>query len=346
MTDWELLDLSRSELQMKTKWLAKRKEGARSAGAGVLWTRIAALSAALVLFALLQVRGVWADTPLALGIFSQGLGMGSLDQDVQPAMSYALTYTQGQGFAFQKMEDTLIRVRVDGATVITEDPMPHLKQILDDASVTLEDKDRAQATMTVDSQGNESMPEIDVTRVRDRIVYETEPIPSPVTWVDDAYLAPGQSEVRSPGRPGVLLKKYDVTTENDVDVSRRQTGSELVQQPVPQVIACGIKTDAAQRLTASRGSGAQVTRTLQVTATAYTRTGYKTASGVWPYVGGVAVDPAVIPIGSKIYIDGYGPARAVDTGGLIKGNRIDLFFDTESECQAWGRRSVTASIME
>jgi 3D (Asp-Asp-Asp) domain-containing protein len=60
----------------------------------------------------------------------------------------------------------------------------------------------------------------------------------------------------------------------------------------------------------------------------------------------VAVDPAVIPIGSKLYIDGYGPARAVDTGAMIKGNRIDLFFDTESECEAWGRRPVAVSIME
>jgi 3D (Asp-Asp-Asp) domain-containing protein len=340
MTYWEALDLvevaGKSQSKKKTKRAANR-----------LAYRIAALGAVLaLLFPVLQVRGVWADTPLALGIFSQGFGVGSLNQDVKPAVSYALTYTGGEGFAFQKLEDTLIRVRVDGATVITEDPMPHLKQILDDASVSLGGKDRAQATMTVDSQGNENMPEINVTRVRDKIVCEAEPTPSPVTRVNDAYLAPGQSEVRSPGQPGVLLKKFDVTTENDVEVNRRQVGSEVLQQPAPKVIAYGIKTDAAQRRAVSRGSGAQVVKTLQVTATAYTRTGYQTASGVWPYVGGVAVDPAVIPIGSKLYIDGYGPARAVDTGGLIKGNRIDLFFDTESECEAWGRRPVAASIME
>ena len=340
MINWEVLDLveatSKSQSKNKTKRAANR-----------MVYRIAALGVALaLLLPVLEVRGVWADTPLALGIFSQGLGIGSLDQDVKPVVSYALTYTDGEGFAFQKLEDTLIRVRVDGATVITEDPMPHLKQILDDASVTLGDKDRAQATMAVDSQGNESMPEIDVIRVQDKIVCETEPIPSPVTRVEDAYLAPGQSEVRSPGQPGVLLKKYDVTTENDVEVSRRQVGSEVLQQPAPKVIAYGILTDAAQRKAASRGNDAQVAKTMQVTATAYTRTGYQTTSGVWPYVGGVAVDPSVIPIGSKLYIDGYGPARAVDTGGLIKGNRIDLFFNTESECEAWGRRSVTVSVME
>jgi 3D (Asp-Asp-Asp) domain-containing protein len=166
-----------------------------------------------------------------------------------------------------------------------------------------------------------------------------------VTRVGDAYLAPGQTEVRSPGQPGVLLKQFDVTTENEVEVNRRQIGSEALQQPVPKAIAYGIEANAAERM-ASRGSGERVFRTLHVVATAYTHTGYQTASGVWPYVGGVAVDPAVIPIGSRLYIKDYGPARAVDTGGLIKGNHIDLFFDSESECEAWGRRPVTVSIMD
>jgi 3D (Asp-Asp-Asp) domain-containing protein len=340
MINWEVLDLveweGKSQSKKKTARAAKR-----------LAYRIIVLTAVLsLLFLALQVRGVWAGTPLTLGVLSQGFDFGGLNQDVKPAVGYALTYIGGEGFAFQKLDDTLIRVRVDGATMITEDTMPHLKQILDDASVSLEGNDRARATMTIDSQGNESMPEIDVTRVRDRLVCETDSIPCPVIQVNDAYLAPGQSEVRSPGKPGVLLKKLDVTTENDVEVNRRQVGSEVLQQPEPKVIASGIETDAAQRRSASRGSDAQVVKTLQVMATAYTRTGYQTASGVWPYVGGVAVDPAVIPIGSKLYIDGYGPARAVDTGGLIKGNRIDLFFNTESECEAWGLRPVTVSIVE
>jgi 3D (Asp-Asp-Asp) domain-containing protein len=337
MTYWEVLDLEEATGKQQSK---KKKRVNRV-------YRIAALGALLfLLFPVLQVHGVWADTPLALGIFSQGLNIGSLNQVIKTPTSYALTYTDGEGFAFQKLDESLIRVRVDGAAIITEDPMPHLKQILADAAVTLGEKDRAQATMTVDGQGNENMPEIDVTRVLEKTVYKREPIPSPVTWVNDIYLAPGQSEVRSPGQPGVLLKTFDVTTENDVEVNRSQIGSEVLQQPAPKVIAYGIKTDAEQRNAVSRSSGAPVVKKLRVTATAYTRTGYQTASGVWPYVGGVAVDPSVIPIGSKLYIDGYGSAKAVDTGDLIKGNRIDLFFDTESECQAWGRRPVTVSIME
>ena len=55
----------------------------------------------------------------------------------------------------------------------------------------------------------------------------------------------------------------------------------------------------------------------------------------------IAVDPSIIPLGSKVYIPGYGLAIASDTGGLIKGNRIDLFLNSEDECTNWGVQTVS-----
>lgn len=55
----------------------------------------------------------------------------------------------------------------------------------------------------------------------------------------------------------------------------------------------------------------------------------------------IAVDPSIIPLGSKVYIPGYGLAIASDTGGLIKGNRIDLFLNSEYECINWGVQTVS-----
>jgi len=72
--------------------------------------------------------------------------------------------------------------------------------------------------------------------------------------------------------------------------------------------------------------------------TAYTHTGNRTASGIWPRRGHVAVDPKLIPLGTKLFIEGYGPAVAVDTGGAIKEHRMDVFFETEKEARKWGRR--------
>lgn len=81
-------------------------------------------------------------------------------------------------------------------------------------------------------------------------------------------------------------------------------------------------------------------------ATAYTHTGNRTATGTMPRVGVVAVDPKVIPLGTRLYIDGYGFARAEDTGGAIKGDKIDLFLDTSEEAKRFGRRWVTVYILK
>lgn len=84
------------------------------------------------------------------------------------------------------------------------------------------------------------------------------------------------------------------------------------------------------------GKSYSYSKTLTVMITAYTHTGRKTSTGVWPEVGTVAVDPDVIPYGTRLYIPGYGFGVAQDTG--VSGNHIDVFFDTEAECIKYGRK--------
>lgn len=81
-------------------------------------------------------------------------------------------------------------------------------------------------------------------------------------------------------------------------------------------------------------------------ATAYCYTGNRTATGTWPSRGTIAVDPEVIPLGTRLHIEGYGEGIAEDTGGLVKGNIIDLYFPTESECWEFGRKQVEVRILE
>jgi 3D (Asp-Asp-Asp) domain-containing protein/peptidoglycan hydrolase CwlO-like protein len=87
------------------------------------------------------------------------------------------------------------------------------------------------------------------------------------------------------------------------------------------------------------GSGRQLT----VSATAYSLHG-GTASGLPTGPGVVAVDPTVIPLGTRMYIPGYGPGIAADTGTAIKGLRIDLWFPTLRQAENWGRRTVTITL--
>jgi 3D (Asp-Asp-Asp) domain-containing protein len=71
-----------------------------------------------------------------------------------------------------------------------------------------------------------------------------------------------------------------------------------------------------------------------------------TASGRRAGYGVVAVDPRVIPLGTRLFIPGYGYAVAGDTGSAIKGNRIDLGFATYAEAVRFGRQTVTVYILE
>jgi 3D (Asp-Asp-Asp) domain-containing protein len=83
--------------------------------------------------------------------------------------------------------------------------------------------------------------------------------------------------------------------------------------------------------------------TLTVTATGYSING-RTATGAPTGWGVVAVDPSVIPLGTRLSIPGYGSGVAADTGGAIQGASIDLWFPTVAQANAWGRRTVTISL--
>ena len=101
--------------------------------------------------------------------------------------------------------------------------------------------------------------------------------------------------------------------------------------------------------TPGESSGSTALSTLTMQSTAYTG-GTLTATGSKPVynpggISTIAVDPNVIPLGSKVYVSGYGTAIAADTGGAIKGNIIDVYFNSEADCIAWGRRTVTVEIL-
>lgn len=72
----------------------------------------------------------------------------------------------------------------------------------------------------------------------------------------------------------------------------------------------------------------------------------ETASGMKPQVGVVAVDPKVIPLGTELFVEGYGNAIAGDVGGAIKGNRVDLFMETRENCMEFGRQNVKVWIIK
>lgn len=196
------------------------------------------------------------------------------------------------------------------------------------------------------------------------IFYETveEAIPFKTVLVPNYSKKRGEDTVTSQGQDGLKETCYVVVKRNNEIVSKEPVSENIVREPVNQVREYGT---AALNLT-SRNAGAsfRYKNVIPMTATAYdlsyescgklpSHPAYGiTASGMRARRGVVAVDTSVIPLGTRLYIEttdgsySYGYAVAGDRGGAIRGNRIDLFMDTRSECLQFGRRSVNVYILE
>lgn len=110
-----------------------------------------------------------------------------------------------------------------------------------------------------------------------------------------------------------------------------------------------VGTQTMNALSAASGQPIPVDNTIVMEATAYTaddpgNSGY-TATGQPLAYGVASVDPDVIPLGSRLYIEGYGYAVAADTGGAIVGNRIDLAMDSVADALNFGRRDVVVHVL-
>jgi 3D (Asp-Asp-Asp) domain-containing protein len=123
--------------------------------------------------------------------------------------------------------------------------------------------------------------------------------------------------------------------------TRARAGSERAASLEAEARAQAAAQPSTSPLPASSTTGA---RSLTVTATAYALRG-KTATGVSVGWGIVAVDPGVIALGTRISIPGYGEGVAADTGGAVRGARIDLWFPTQAEALAWGSRTITITLL-
>ncbi|WP_426622494.1 LysM peptidoglycan-binding domain-containing protein [Priestia megaterium] len=130
---------------------------------------------------------------------------------------------------------------------------------------------------------------------------------------------------------------------------QQQAQAEQAQKEQQQAQAEQAQKERQPAESSQQASGKSMT----VEATAYTANcagcSGTTATGVDlkanPNQKVIAVDPSVIPLGSKVYVEGYGEAVAADTGGAIKGNRIDVFVPAEGDAQQFGRKSVKITVM-
>lgn len=169
---------------------------------------------------------------------------------------------------------------------------------------------------------------------------------------DDSLLALGRTRTIVRGRAGIRETTYRYTRRINGKTTRVVVGSRVVRAPQPRVVARGTGVPSTLARVAEAGFESAVHfagSALHMIATAYTSacSGCSgiTASGVRAGFGVIAVDPRVIPLGTKLFIPGYGRAIAGDTGGAIRGNRVDLGMNTNADAMQFGRRPVTVYVL-
>jgi uncharacterized protein YabE (DUF348 family)/3D (Asp-Asp-Asp) domain-containing protein len=190
--------------------------------------------------------------------------------------------------------------------------------------------------------------EITATDVFIRVAQEEVEVPFDVVVVGDADAAAGSRKVTTPGVAGTSLKVYQVLVIGGAEGPRFLKAQKQLTAPVTEVVTVGTNKVFRQVMVArgkSRPTAPDVTgRTIKVTSTAYTpwdpscighadfAKGFswvaakRKSLGIPDGWGIIAVDEHVIPLKSKVFVEGYGYAIACDTGGVIHGNKIDVCF--------------------
>ncbi|MDC3417944.1 G5 and 3D domain-containing protein [Aquibacillus salsiterrae] len=224
--------------------------------------------------------------------------------------------------------------------------------LLKENDVTLSELDRItpKKTEKVDKDTD-----ITITRVEKVTDVVEETVDYPTVTRSDNSIGKGVKKVLEPGEEGIVSKSYEVTLENGKEVSRELIKEEVKKESKKRIVAVGTKIkQLSASKPVSRGDD-KVVKTMYMEATAYnwncktcsgsglTRTGYNLKQNP---NGVIAVDPSVIPLGTKVWVEGYGYAVARDTGGNIKGNRIDVHLPTLSEAARFGKKTVQVKILE
>jgi len=280
----------------------------------------------------------------------------------------------------------MVTVREGNETIVVGTYGGTAADVLRSLEITLAASDRL--SCSPDTQTYDGMT-ITVTRVKEEFLEYQEVVPYQTRIYEDGSLEPGKEIVLAAGVDGVTRYRARIVYENGVEILRDVLSEQVISEASDAVILRGVdRSVKAQNLSASEApqqpepsqltevvhdpagtsnlpemiQGAYVPGTnlpyselLHFEATAYYCEPYErgiTFTGTKARVGTVAVDPNVIPLGTKMYIvtaDGeyvYGYCVAEDTGGVIKGKLVDLYFNTYDECIQFGRRDILIYILE
>ncbi|WP_026824773.1 3D domain-containing protein [Exiguobacterium marinum] len=283
--------------------------------------------------------------------------------------------TNGMTIRYQPVVAVNLIVGQDALTIYTM--ATDVKQLLTEENIDVTESDTVIPALSTSIREGLT---ITVNTNRDVVQYESQLIPFEVVEEEDETLDEGVKQTVQVGVPGLERTRYALTVENGTITNRTKTEVETLRKTTPQIIKVGTKEvveSTTEPTTADESSPfipeAEVeiveapktddvldfssAKQLLVEATAYTnnpedtvtyngrvltRSGYDVTDTIlFEGMRIIAVDPAIIPLGTRVYVEGIGMAIALDTGSAIKGQKIDIMMDEKEEAVTFGRKPLT-----
>lgn len=252
---------------------------------------------------------------------------------VEPASEDTYQRTEEGAVVLSVREKFPIQLKVDGKITEVLSGVGTVQSILREHQVELGEQDLVKPGL---HQAITQSGSIQVTRVTSAVEEETVVLRFQTEEQDNEDLPYGEQKIVQKGKDGKRWQKVRITYYDGKEQTREILEQKVLKQPVTQIVDVG---------TARMIDGYRYTEEYIMEATAYP-SGDITALGFIGYEGVVAVDPDVIPLGSRVYIPGYGEGYAADTGAAIEGYRIDLCMASHQRIDEFGRQDVTVYLLE
>ena len=236
----------------------------------------------------------------------------------------------------------------------------NVKDVLTEQNINYDENDIISMPLNQKISSGDKIEIIDVT---EKTIKEDKEVPFEVKVVEDKNLLKGDTKVEVEGQSGNNELLYKVTYHNGKQVEKKFIEEVIVTNPIDKVIKKGTKVEP--QVTSAKDKRIKVEKTsysnnkskvnlstansnrknISVVATAYT--GHSiTSTGTKPKWGTIAVDPSIIPYGTKVYIPQFDKIFiAEDCGSAIKGNKIDIYMNDEESVKNWGRKTIDICII-
>jgi len=274
------------------------------------------------------------------------------------SMSFDAKLTKMQKSVIEIKRAVPVSIKVDGKEYDVRTYKDTVKEVLSDNAISVDGNDKF-----VESQLGDkivSNMDISIVRVDEKTVTEASSIPFKTITKENNRLDLGTKNTAREGKVGVREKIYKVVYEDGKQIAKQLLKDVIASDPLAKIVEVG----TVLNYKTSRGDYLRFSKSISMKATSYTAsfadTGKNpgdpgfgiTATGATVRKGIIAVDPRIIPLGTRVYVEvsgsaaDYGYAVAADVGGAIKGNKIDVYLSSTSAVNAWGVKKVKVYILK